>query len=106
MNSIWTGHPISDISDRELNTILSLIRDTKGDNITLFSTAVIRVAPPVIFRFSLLQVTHGIYRQSPTDEKVCYNLQMRACRSIAWSSVSTSGELVSRYDIPCCSRGM
>ncbi|KAG7441775.1 uncharacterized protein BT62DRAFT_955402, partial [Guyanagaster necrorhizus] len=29
------GHPISDISDRELNTIISLIRDTKGDNITL-----------------------------------------------------------------------
>ncbi|KAK0486302.1 hypothetical protein IW261DRAFT_1559707 [Armillaria novae-zelandiae] len=29
------GNPISDISDRELNTILSLIRDIKGDNITL-----------------------------------------------------------------------
>ncbi len=29
------GNLISDISDRELNTIISLIRDTKGDNITL-----------------------------------------------------------------------
>ncbi|PBK83257.1 hypothetical protein ARMGADRAFT_677254 [Armillaria gallica] len=29
------GHSISDISDRELNTIISLIRDSKGNNITL-----------------------------------------------------------------------
>ncbi|KAK0439940.1 uncharacterized protein EV420DRAFT_1316019 [Desarmillaria tabescens] len=29
------GRPISDISDREINTIISLIRDTKGDHITL-----------------------------------------------------------------------
>ncbi|KAK0494909.1 hypothetical protein EDD18DRAFT_1354899 [Armillaria luteobubalina] len=29
------GNLISDISDRELNTIISLIRDTKGDKITL-----------------------------------------------------------------------